>query len=179
MAIGNKIGFKFEKETPIFKPMYGSFIIEFADDKEINDKIEIIGKTSKNTEIVIKDTILKLDELIKLWEEPLEKVFPCKVPVQNDKLENILSDKTCMIVSKTKFAKPRVFIPVFPGTNCEYDMAKAFEDAGGITNTEVFKNLKPNDIEESIENFAKQIENAQIIAIPGGFSAGDEPDGSR
>ena len=92
--------------------------------------------------------------------------------------QNIISNKKCSITCKIAYAKPRVFIPVFPGTNCEYDIARAFEDAGAITNTVVFKNIKPEFILESINMFAKAIEDAQIIAIPGGFSSGDEPDGS-
>lgn len=177
MAFGNKIGFDFEKDVDVFKPMYGTFVLELADDVE-NSKLEVLGKTKEKEEIKIKDVTLNLDELIKLWEEPLEKVFPTKVNVKKEKPENILSDKKCSIIAKAKFAKPRVFIPVFPGTNCEYDLAKAFEDAGGTANIEVFRNLKENDIEYSINAFAKQIEEAQIIMLPGGFSAGDEPDGS-
>lgn len=177
MAFGNKIGFDFEKDVDVFKPMYGTFVLELADDVA-NSKLEVLGKTKEEKEIKIKDVKLDLDELIKLWEEPLEKVFPCKVKTNKEKLENILSDKKCTITATAKFAKPRVFIPVFPGTNCEYDLAKAFEDAGGVANIEVFRNLKENDIEYSINAFAKQIEEAQIIMLPGGFSAGDEPDGS-
>ncbi len=177
MAIGNKIGFKFEKDIDVFKPMYCTFVMELSEDVE-NEKLEVLGKTTSSKEIEIKDTKLDLDELIKLWEEPLEKVFPTKAKEIKEECKNIVSDKKCTIVSKSKFAKPRVFIPVFPGTNCEYDSSKAFEDAGAVTNVEIFKNLKPNDIEDSINAFAKQIEEAQIIMIPGGFSAGDEPDGS-
>lgn len=177
MAFGNNIGFDFEKDVDVFKPMYGTFVLELADDVA-NSKLEVLGKTKEEKEIKIKDVKLDLDELIKLWEEPLEKVFPCKVKTNKEKPENILSDKKCTITATAKFAKPRVFIPVFPGTNCEYDLAKAFEDAGGVANIEVFRNLKENDIEYSINAFAKQIEEAQIIMLPGGFSAGDEPDGS-
>ena len=93
-------------------------------------------------------------------------------------VQNIVSDKKCSIKCTKPIAKPRVFIPVFPGTNCEYDLTKAFEDAGAIVHTSVFKNIKPNDVTDSIEEFAKQISEAQIIMLPGGFSAGDEPDGS-
>jgi phosphoribosylformylglycinamidine synthase len=121
----------------------------------------------------------KLAELIQKWEQPLENVFPTKVEEINDKKEiNIFSENKNILIAKNKIAKPRVFIPVFPGTNCEYDLAKAFEDAGGITNISIFRNTKETDIQESIEEFAKQIEQAQIIMLPGGFSAGDEPDGS-
>lgn len=177
-AIGNKIGFKFETEVNLFKPMYGSFIIELASDIE-SEKLQVLGYTISEKEIILNNgNKVDLEELIKLWEEPLEKVFPTKSTKTENKVDNVLSDKTCNLTTKIKIAKPRVFIPIFPGTNCEYDLTKAFEDAGAIVNTSVFKNLKPEHIEESIEEFAKQINEAQIIMLPGGFSAGDEPDGS-
>ncbi len=177
-AIGNKIGFKFEKETSLFKPMYGSFIIELKEDAE-NHKLEVLGKTILDKQIILNNgETLELEELIKLWEEPLEKVFPTKTSKSTKAVENILSDKNCIITSKVKYAKPRVFIPVFPGTNCEYDLEKAFQDAGAVVNVSVFRNLKAEHIEESINEFKKQINEAQIIMLPGGFSAGDEPDGS-
>lgn len=178
MCFGNKIGFEFSEEKCLFKPRYGSFIIEAKEELNIN-KLEILGNTIEQKEIRIsKNEKLDLEELIKIWEEPLEKVFPTKVTKSENKAENILSDKKCNIVSKIKIAKPRVFIPVFPGTNCEYDLTKAYEDAGAIVNTTVFRNIKPEYIEESIKEFEKQINEAQIIMLPGGFSAGDEPDGS-
>lgn len=177
MCLGNKIGFEFEKEVDVFKPMYGTFVIEMEEDADVS-KLELLGKTISEEEIRASNVNLNLDELIRLWEEPLESVFPTKVKTENIRPENILSDKKCMIFAKEKFAKPRVFIPAFPGTNCEEDAKKAFEDAGAIANVEVFRNLRPNDIEESINAFAKRIEESQIIMIPGGFSAGDEPDGS-
>ncbi len=178
MCFGNKIGFEFEDEKCLFKPRYGSFIIEAKEELNI-DKLEILGNTISEKEIRIsKNEILDVEELIKLWEEPLEKVFPTKTAKTENKVENIISDKKCSIASKIKIAKPRVFIPIFPGTNCEYDLTKAFEDAGAVVNTSVFRNLKPEYIEESIEEFKRQINEAQIIMLPGGFSAGDEPDGS-
>lgn len=177
MCLGNKIGFEFEKEVDVFKPMYGTFVIEMEEDADVS-KLELLGKTISEEEIRASNVNLNLDELIRLWEEPLESVFPTKVKTENIRPENILSDKKCMIFAKEKFARPRVFIPAFPGTNCEEDAKKAFEDAGAIANVEVFRNLRPNDIEESINAFAKRIEESQIIMIPGGFSAGDEPDGS-
>lgn len=178
MCFGNKIGFQFEDEKCLFKPRYGAFIIEAKEELNI-DKLEILGNTISEKEIRIsKNEILDLEELIRLWEEPLEKVFPTKTAKTENKVENIISDKKCSITPKIKIAKPRVFIPIFPGTNCEYDLTKAFEDAGAIVNTSVFRNLKPEHIEESIEEFERQINEAQIIMLPGGFSAGDEPDGS-
>ena len=178
-AIGNKIGFKFEKDIPdLFYPYYGSFVIELKEEV-LNDKLQPLGYTTLNKNIVVNENLsLEIDDLIKLWEEPLEKVFPTRVKQEQKQAQNILSNKECTITRKISYAKPRVFIPVFPGTNCEYDIARAFEDAGAVTNTVVFKNIKPEFILESIDMFAKGIEDSQIIAIPGGFSSGDEPDGS-
>lgn len=177
-TIGNKIGFKFEKEVNAFKPMYGSFIIELKEDVQ-NAKLEILGQTITEKQIVLSNgEILELEELIKIWEAPLEKVFPTKTAKNTKTVENIISDKNSIITAKAKYAKPRVFIPVFPGTNCEYDLTKAFQDAGAVVNVSVFRNLKAEHIEESIKEFEKQIRDAQIIMLPGGFSAGDEPDGS-
>ena len=178
-TIGNKIGFKFEETIPdLFYPYYGSFIIELKEKIE-NKKFKPLGKTIAQKRIIInKDTVLELEELIKIWEKPLEKIFQTKVKEDGKIAKNIYSTQGIKITRSISIAKPRIFIPVFPGTNCEYDIARAFEDAGGIVNTVVFKNIKQDNIIESIDMFAKAIENAQIIAIPGGFSSGDEPDGS-
>ena len=176
-CIGNKIGFKFNNTDDLFTPLYGSFVLEASEDID-NAKLELLGTTTSEKAIVVNENVvLDLEELIKLWEEPLEKVFPTKVE-QKGEARNILSQKTPTITRKLPITRPHVFIPVFPGTNCEYDSAKAFEDAGARVSTVVFKNLKPQDIQDSIELFAKEIEKAQIIMFPGGFSAGDEPDGS-
>lgn len=178
MCFGNKIGFEFSIDKCLFKPRYGSFIIEASEELDV-DKLELLGTTIKEKEIRISENEkLDLDELISLWEEPLEKVFPTKAESKFTKIENILSDKKQVLVAKSKIARPKVFIPVFPGTNCEYDLAKAFIDAGADPKIAVFKNLKENDIEESILEIEKAINEAQIIMLPGGFSAGDEPDGS-
>ena len=176
-CIGNKIGFKFSNTDDLFTPLYGSFVLETAEDID-NAKLELLGMTTNEAKIFVNENVvLDLEELIKLWEEPLEKVFPTRVE-QKGEARNILSQKTPIITRKLPVTRPHVFIPVFPGTNCEYDSAKAFEDAGARVSTVVFKNLKPQDIQDSIELFAKEIEKAQIIMFPGGFSAGDEPDGS-
>lgn len=176
-CFGNKLGFKFTGNADVFKAMYGSFIIELGEDVS-NDKFQELGTVTDTKNIEINDITMNVEELLEIWQTPLEKVFPTKVQTKNDKIENIMSDKTQIITSKIKIAKPRVFIPVFPGTNCEYDAGKAFEDAGAIVNTVVFKNVKPNDVADSIEEYAKAIADSQIIMLPGGFSAGDEPDGS-
>ena len=178
-SIGNKIGFQFAEEIPdLFYPYYGSFVIELKEEVEI-EKLQVLGTTIPGEKIVVNQEVsFELDNLITMWEQPLEKVFPTKPKQDNKVAKNILSNKTSSITRKMPITKPRIFIPVFPGTNCEYDVAKAFEDAGGIPSTVVFKNLKPENIQESIDLFAKEIEKAQIIMIPGGFSSGDEPDGS-
>ncbi len=176
-CMGNKLGFKAMSNVNYFELMYGSFVMELSEDVE-NSKFVELGTTCDCGKIVIGNVEMPIEELIKVWQEPLEKVFPTKVKNEKAKVENIVSDKTCTIKCTKPIAKPRVFIPVFPGTNCEYDVTKAFEDAGAIVNTSVFKNIKSNDITDSIEEFAKQINQAQIIMLPGGFSAGDEPDGS-
>lgn len=178
MCFGNKIGFEFKADKCLFKPRYGSFIIEAKE--ELNtDKLELLGITTKEKTIKISENeILDLEGLIKIWEEPLEKVFPTNAKSKYTKIENVLGKEKSILIAKEKIAKPKVFIPVFPGTNCEYDLSKAFEDAGAEVNTLVFKNLKQNDIKESILAMEKEINKAQIIMLPGGFSAGDEPDGS-
>lgn len=176
-CMGNKLGLKITADVNWFELMYGSFVIELAEDVE-NSKFVELGTTCDCGEIVIGDVKMPIEELIEIWQKPLEKVFPTKVKVQNAKVDNIVSDKKCRIKCAKPIAKPRVFIPVFPGTNCEYDLTKAFEDAGAIVHTSVFKNIKQNDVADSIEEFAKQIGQAQIIMLPGGFSSGDEPDGS-
>jgi len=178
MCFGNKIGFKFETDKCLFKPRFASFVIEAAEELNI-DKLKYLGNTIEQKEIIISENEkLDLEELIKIWQEPLEKVFPTKKEAKSTKIENVLSDKKQILVAKSKIAKPKVFIPVFPGTNCEYDLAKAFIDAGGDPRIEVFKNLKENDIEDSIKLMEEAINESQIIMLPGGFSAGDEPDGS-
>lgn len=178
-CIGNKIGFTFAEEIPdLFYPYYGSFVIELKEEVELG-KLQLLGTTTSEEKIVVNQEVsFEIDKLISMWEQPLEKVFPTKAKQEEKVAKNIVSDKACSITRKMPITKPRVFIPVFPGTNCEYDSARAFEDAGAIANTVVFKNLKPENIQESIDIFAREIEKAQIIMIPGGFSSGDEPDGS-
>lgn len=176
-CLGNQLGMKITADVDFFELMYGSFVIELAEDVE-NSKFVELGTTCDCGEIVVGDVKMPIKELTKVWQEPLEKVFPTKTNFVQSTKQNVVSDKKCSVHCTKPIAKPRVFIPVFPGTNCEYDLTKAFEDAGAIVNTSVFKNIKPNDVADSIEEFAKQISEAQIIMLPGGFSAGDEPDGS-
>lgn len=185
MCFGNKIGFSFTdriEQGELFKPDYGSIILEIDEKEDLKELLEgiqyrILGTTQDKKSIDIKGTSIDLDKAIEAWRKPLKNVFQIKEDVKGTP-EKIFYDKGNKVKASIKIAKPRIFIPVFPGTNCEYDTARAFENAGGVVETLVFKNLTPNDIEESITKMVKRINNAQIIALPGGFSAGDEPDGS-
>ena len=121
---------------------------------------------------------ISMEEALHAWTATLEKVFPTRATENKDEVKTGLYKADSVYVCKNKVAKPTVFIPVFPGTNCEYDSAKAFERAGADTIVKVFKNLNAEDIRESVDEFTKAIDQAQIIMFPGGFSAGDEPEGS-
>ena len=121
---------------------------------------------------------INAEEALSVWKEPLENVFPTKVSKDETPVESKLYKADSVYVCKNKVAKPTVFIPVFPGTNCEYDSTKAFERAGADVIVKVFKNLSAQGIRESVDEFEKAINQSQIIMFPGGFSAGDEPDGS-
>jgi phosphoribosylformylglycinamidine synthase len=121
---------------------------------------------------------LEINEALLAWESPLESIFPTRTKAVDPLSNPVLVDQRNTRRPNIKIARPRVLIPVFPGTNCEYETQAAFERAGAVVDTFVFKNLTPADIDESLGNIKKKIQNAQIITIPGGFSAGDEPDGS-
>ena len=187
MSFGNKIGITFDKDMDInklFKPDYGSIILEVNDSRDLEDiftDIDYInlGKTNNEKIININNERIDIDLAIDTWLKPLDGIFKLNNEKIYDKEKIIYKGKeTKKIKSKINIAKPRVFIPVFPGTNCEYDTEKAFKVAGGNVDSFVFKNLTGNNIEDSIETMVKKINNSQIIALPGGFSAGDEPDGS-
>ncbi|QNU65698.1 phosphoribosylformylglycinamidine synthase [Ruminiclostridium herbifermentans] len=186
MAFGNMIGFTFENNIEsemLFKPFYGSIILELPENTDLEKVLNgleytLLGVTTSNAEININGTVIALDMLVQKWQEPLEKVFPTKVKQLNEQPVEYSFVAKSKIKPKAKIAKPRVFIPVFPGTNCEYDTKKVFENAGGIVETLVIRNMSHNDIEESIKEMERLINNSQIIMIPGGFSAGDEPEGS-
>lgn len=179
MCFGNKIGFEFTSRlTPeqLFKSCYGGFIIELTG--EPSDDEQIIGKTIDNYKICTLDYTVSLDNLQRVWEGKLEPVFPCRIKT-TDATPTVYSYKNeTKLTSAEKFAKPRVLIPVFPGTNCEYDTARAFEKAGALAETVVIRNISAGDIEQSVDYFEQAIKQSQIIMIPGGFSGGDEPEGS-
>jgi len=185
MSFGNKIGVKISdnfEQNDLFFPDYGSILIEIKGNENIDKLFEnfnykIIGRTISDEKIEFKNQELLLDELIDKWRKPLNDVFKDSISLNIDKPLNIYY-KTKPVSSKHKIAKPRVLIPVFPGTNCEYDTEIAFKKAGAEVKTFVFRNLNSQDIKDSIETMKREIENSQIIMLSGGFSAGDEPDGS-
>lgn len=183
MAFGNKIGVSVSGQIPgadLFAPGYGDIIAEVPADKidDVNVSYVLIGETTDDATLKYGDESILLDDAIKTWEKPLEKVFPTRSHKDTSVIDTPVYDKGSVYVCKNKIAKPTVFIPVFPGTNCEYDSAKAFENAGAKVITKVFKNLTPEDIRDSVRIFEESINQSQIIMFPGGFSAGDEPDGS-
>lgn len=180
MAFGNKTGFTFETKLDaktLFAPLQGSFVLELADENDF-DGITL-GTTNDNGVFIIDGTVYTADELIAEWTSKLEKVFPtdsgktAKMPIDVP-----LYKERSIFVAKNKVAKPKVFIPAFPGTNCEVDTARAFEKAGAEASILVVNNLTPADINETIDKMVEEIETSQIVMLPGGFSGGDEPEGS-
>jgi phosphoribosylformylglycinamidine synthase len=208
MCFGNRIGFKFDNSVDVsklFEPDYGSLIIEIGNDTDIEiDGVKSLGMTIDEKKILCGNAEIDLEELYRKWKEPLDKVFPvdasdthinthhdthidthnthtnthCDTQNTHVDTHTDTQTKSPQKSAKTKVAKPRVLIPVFPGTNCEYDSARAFAKAGAECDFFVMKNIKPNDIDESVKIMAGKITTSQIIMLPGGFSAGDEPDGS-
>ncbi len=184
MAFGNMRGIKFEDSLELkdlFADRMGDILIEADPAKLHNIDIpyELIGTVTDERNLVFGDVSISLKEAAEIWSKPLNKVFPYKATTSTDPVNMPLFDaKGDIYICKNKVAKPNVFIPVFPGTNCEYDSRRAFERAGATVNDVVFKNMTSSDIRASFEEYVKAIDNAQIIMFPGGFSAGDEPDGS-
>ncbi len=178
MAMGNRIGFKYDDAVSldtIFGYNYGSFIVELADDTEIGT---LLGYTADSYEIAYNNEKLSMQELSSVYEGKLEKIYPCKTNDTEEKVKNEVFTEKSTSAPAIKVAKPKVLIPVFPGTNCEYDTKKAFEDAGAAADIFVINNMTSAGISESVKKFAQKIEDSQIIFVPGGFSGGDEPDGS-
>ena len=186
MAFGNKLGVevcgKREKEY-YFAPAYGEIVAEIAeadlaklDEKEV--AYDRFGKILEEQAFVCGDEKVSMEEALEAWTGTLEKVFPTRSGVEDKKIETSLYDAKDIYICKHKVARPKVFIPVFPGTNCEYDTMKAFEQAGADTESIVFKNMTEQDITDSVDAFEKAIRQSQILMFSGGFSAGDEPDGS-
>ena len=191
MSFGNKLGFAIcdscVSKEELFAPGFGNIVAEIDATKmaeleaviaELGDAVKVIGSVTEEETIKYGDMVITMDDAISTWEAPLEKVFPTRVTDDKTVLDTPIYTGGSVYVCKNKVARPTVFIPVFPGTNCEYDSAKAFERAGADTIVKVFKNLNADDIRESVKVFEESIAKSQIIMFPGGFSAGDEPDGS-
>ena len=180
MAMGSRIGVSLDgvSEDELFLPLYGSIVCELADGAPVPAGLEVVGFTSDYPMINALGTIVSLEEARKAWTAPLESVFPTTAESKHSVAP--YKPYTARNANKPalRVAKPRVFIPSFPGTNCELDSAKAFRRAGADVETFIFRNLTAKGIEESVEAIVKGIEKAQIVMLPGGFSAGDEPDGS-
>ena len=184
MAFGNKMGVKIEHnldERDLFAPGFGDIVCEVPDGKvgELSVTYTVIGEVTDKAVFEYKDGMsISMDEAMNAWTGTLEKVFKTKGTDNMAPVESPLYKADHIHICKNKVARPTVFSPVFPGTNCEYDSAKAFKRAGADVITRVFKNLTAEDIRDSVNIFEDAINQAQIIMFPGGFSAGDEPDGS-
>ena len=184
MAFGNAFGVKIEHNLDprdFFAPGFGDIVMEVPADKvgELSITYTLIGEVTDDGKFSYGNTVITEKEAEEAWKGTLERVFKTVSGEENEKqAKDDLYHAENIYVCKNKIAKPRVFIPVFPGTNCEYDSTRAFERAGAEVDVKVFKNLTAEDIHDSVELFTKAIDQAQIIMFPGGFSAGDEPDGS-
>ena len=183
MAFGNGLGVKIDESVDrdeLFAKEYGSIIAEVsADDLDkIMAEYKKIALVTDDAEFVYGDAVISMKEALENWTGKLESVFPTRSDVEQIELEDKLFDAKTVYTAKNKVARPKVFIPVFPGTNCEYDTTKAFELAGADVKTVVFKNMTESQIVESVNAFEAAIKESQILMFSGGFSAGDEPDGS-
>ena len=192
MAFGNKLGVTVDDAVAaeaLFANHIGSIVAEISgsditDVKEamhaagLDADVMVLGEVNDTQAFVYKDMKLSMEEALACWMRPLEKVFPTRATEDKNAVDSDVYHAKEIYVCKNKVAKPKVFIPVFPGTNCEYDSARAFERAGAEPIVKVFKNQSAKDIRESVDVFAKAINEAQMVMFPGGFSAGDEPEGS-
>lgn len=192
MAFGNKLGASIRacmKPEEAFAPAFGCLVAEVdAGDTDavkeamekagLRDHVSICGSVLEEAVLKHGDTVIPMDDALAAWTGTLEKVFPTKASRDTSELPLKLYDTDKIYICRNKIAKPTVFIPVFPGTNCEYDSTRAFERAGANVVTKVFRNLTAEDIRDSVDEYVKAIDQAQIIMFPGGFSAGDEPEGS-
>lgn len=185
MSFGNRIGIALNDQLDLkslFTVDYGSIVLEIGAAVKLDEvfgevKYQMLGFTQERSVITVNGVDIELEVALQAWEKPLDKIFPTQMEKVADPLVfsyALRNNKK----SSLKVAKPRIFIPVFPGTNCEYDSAKAFEKAGGLVETLVIRNLNAADVEQSILEMVKKIDQSQIVMLPGGFSAGDEPDGS-
>ena len=178
MAFGNMVGFKYAdgvEMADIFGYNYGAFVIELSDDTDCG---ALLGYTTDDGKLTMGDSSVELNALCKMYEDKLEPVYSCNIEQKQEKLEAFSFSATERKAPAIKCAKPHVVIPVFPGTNCEFDSAKVFNDAGAEAEIIVINNLSSDGIARSVEKMADAIKRSQIVFVPGGFSGGDEPDGS-
>ena len=178
MCFGNCLGFSFDPAMSvqrIFEHSYGSILLEMQE--SVADAV-VVGVVTDAPFIALGEDVLKLEQLLDVYEGKLESVYSCNIKHPESKLEYFTYDASARKAPAYKCAKPRVLIPAFPGTNCEYDSAKAVRDAGAEAEIIVINNLSADGISRSIDTFAQELKNAQIVFVPGGFSGGDEPDGS-
>ena len=178
-CLGNGLGFKYDDKMTvekIFGYSYGCFLLEMADGENID--AELVGATTDDGQISYKDETLAIGKLLSLYEDKLESVYSCNIKNSGTKFENFSYSVQSHKTAAVKCARPKVLIPAFPGTNCEYDSAKAVSDAGAEPEILVINNLSADGISASVDRFAKLLKDAQMVFIPGGFSGGDEPDGS-
>ena len=179
MCFGNMLGvsLKADEET-LFAPEFGGFLLESESELHFEGAI-YLGEVIKEPKVIVNVEEISLDKILKNWKKPLESVFPSvEEPLNKEVLEDKIYRAESIYIAKEKNASPKVFIPVMPGTNCEYDSIRAFRRAGASAEAFVFRNSSPLAIKESVEQYKNEIRNSQIIMFPGGFSAGDEPDGS-
>ena len=177
MCFGNSIGFRFSEDmTPnaLFGYDYGAFLLEVTEDVPG----QVLGVTTDDGAISLGGDTVTLAELLPLWEDKLESVYACNIPSTGAAMETFSAPTAVHSAPTVRCAKPKVLIPAFPGTNCEYDSAKVMRDAGGEAEIIVINNLTADGIARSVERFANALKDAQMVFIPGGFSGGDEPDGS-
>ena len=179
MCFGNMLGVSLKADEEIlFSLEFGGFVLESESELDF-EGVSYLGEVIKEPKIIVNTEEVSLDKILENWKKPLESVFPSvEEPLNKEVLEDKIYRAESIYIAKEKNALPRVFIPVMPGTNCEYDSIRAFRRAGAIAEAFVFRNISPLAIKESIEKYKNEIRNSQIIMFPGGFSAGDEPDGS-
>ena len=178
MAMGNGFGFEYSdgiSKDEIFGYCYGGFVLEV---NEVQGGDRVLGFVTEEKSISFGGEKLVLSELLNLYEDKLESVYACNIESSGKPVENLVYDAEKTYTTSFKCAVPKVLIPVFPGTNCEYDSAKAVADAGAEPKIMVIKNLNASAVSKSVEEFAENLKNSQMVFLPGGFSGGDEPDGS-
>ncbi len=179
MCFGNGVGFAYDKsvtDETVFGYRYGAFVLELAGEWEVSGTL--LGRTTADKTVSRGDDAVSLDELLAIYEGKLESVYPCNIPTPEAEIPNLDYTTNSRVATVLHCSKPRVLIPVFPGTNCEYDSAKAFAAAGAEPETVVIRNRTSAAIADATEYFARRVDDTQMIFIPGGFSGGDEPDGS-